>query len=441
MASSDPSPLGGVPAGEVRSAVNILLISANTERINVPTLPLGPALVGAAARAAGHEVVLLDLLRETDPAATTRAIGMLRPDVIGISVRNIDDQCMESPRFLLGQAADLVATCRAWSSAPLVLGGAGYGIFPDAALAYLGADYGVCGEGEATFPALLARLERGEDPASLPGVYAAHGRGGTTPTVASNLDDFPDPPGDLWPTADPAESDLWVPVQSRRGCPLDCSYCSTARIEGRAVRARDPRRVVAEMARLSRDGFRRFYFVDSTFNRPLAYALELCRCIAAQRLDILWRCILYPHEVPEALAQAMAEAGCVEVGLGFESGSPRILRAMNKQYLPGEVREISDRLAAHNIRRMGFLLLGGPGETQETVEESLAFATSLRLDLLKVTTGIRIYPGTPLAGIAIQEGVIGAEDDLLLPRFYLSPGVKPPTPLPVRWGPGPAYSA
>jgi len=114
---------------------------------------------------------------------------------------------------------------------------------------------------------------------------------------------------------------------------------------------------------------------------------------------------------------------------------------MNKQYLLGEVREISDRLAAHNIRRMGFLLLGGPGETQETVEESLAFATSLRLDLLKVTTGIRIYPGTPLAGIAIQEGVIGAEDDLLLPRFYLSPGVKPPTPLPVRWGPGPAYSA
>jgi radical SAM superfamily enzyme YgiQ (UPF0313 family) len=186
--------------------------------------------------------------------------------------------------------------------------------------------------------------------------------------------------------------------------------------------------VAAEIARLARVGFRRFYFVDSTFNRPLAYALELCRRIAAQRLDIAWRCILYPHDVPEALVRALAEAGCVEVGLGFESGSVRILQAMNKQFLPGEVREISERLAEHGIRRMGFLLLGGPGETQETVEDSLAFAASLHLDLLKVTAGIRIYPGTPLARVAIREGVIATEDDLLFPRFYLTPGLKLPSP-------------
>jgi hypothetical protein len=76
---------------------------------------------------------------------------------------------------------------------------------------------------------------------------------------------------------------------------------------------------------------------------------------------------------------------------------------------------------------MGFLLLGGPGETQETVEDSLAFAASLHLDLLKVTAGIRIYPGTPLARVAIREGVIATEDDLLFPRFYLTPGLKLPS--------------
>jgi radical SAM superfamily enzyme YgiQ (UPF0313 family) len=409
--------------------LKVLLISANTERINLPTLPLGLALVGAAVRAAGHEVVLLDLLCEPDPtAATRRAIETLRPDAIGISIRNIDDQCMEKPRFLLGQASDLVATCRAWSSAPLVLGGAGYSIFPAVALSYLGADFGVCGEGEAAFPALLARLGRGEDPAGLPGIYIAKQGGGTPPTAATDLDAFPFPSGDLWPTGNPTDPDLWVPVQSRRGCPLDCSYCSTASIEGRAVRARDPRYVAEEVARLTRAGFRRFYFVDNTFNRPLAYTLELCRAITDQGLDIAWRCILYPHDVPEGLVRGMAEAGCVEVGLGFESGSVPMLRAMNKQFLPGEVREISDRLAAHGIRRMGFLLLGGPGETQETVEESLAFAASLRLELLKVTAGIRIYPGTPLARVAIREGVIGTEDDLLFPRFYLTPGLRLPPP-------------
>jgi radical SAM superfamily enzyme YgiQ (UPF0313 family) len=184
--------------------------------------------------------------------------------------------------------------------------------------------------------------------------------------------------------------------------------------------------VAKEIARLAHAGFRRFYFVDNTFNLPTDYAVELCRRIAAERLDIGWRCILYPQDVPEELVQALAAAGCVEVGLGFESGSTSVLRTMNKQFLPEEVRKISDRLGAHGIRRMGFLLLGGPGETQETVAESVAFAESLRLDQLRITVGIRIYPGTPLAQAGVREGVIAPEDDLLFPRFYLTPGLEYP---------------
>jgi radical SAM superfamily enzyme YgiQ (UPF0313 family) len=120
----------------------------------------------------------------------------------------------------------------------------------------------------------------------------------------------------------------------------------------------------------------------------------------------------------------MAEAGCVEVSLGFESGCPKVLEAMNKRFGPAEVREISDRLAAHGIRRLGFLLLGGPGETKETVDESLAFARSLNLDMLKISVGIRLYPHTPLAQQAVEEGVVAAEDDLLMPRFYIRPGLE-----------------
>lgn len=410
--------------------MKVLLISANTERINMPTLPLGVGLVAAAVRAAGHEAVVLDLLAAGDPrAAIERAVQSERPDAIGISVRNVDDQCMERPRFLLEQAIGVVAACRACSPAPLVLGGAGYSIFPEAALAYLGADLGVCGEGELVFPALLSRLERGTDPSDLPGVYTAGRTGRANRVFARHLDALPVPEEDFWSLADSSDPELWVPVQSRRGCPLDCSYCSTASIEGRTVRARSPRLVAAEMARIAQMGFRRFHFVDNTFNLPPSYAIELCRWVTAERLDITWRCILYPHEVPEELVRAMAEAGCVEASLGFESGSERILREMNKQFLPDEVRRISDLLATSGIRRMGFLLLGGPGETQASVEESLAFADSLHLDLLKVTVGIRIYPDTPLARRALREGVITPEDDLLSPRFYLTPGLNvPPRP-------------
>jgi radical SAM superfamily enzyme YgiQ (UPF0313 family) len=410
--------------------MNVLLISANTERINLPTLPVGLGGVAASARRAGHQAAMLDLMAYKDTCdAIGDAIRGHRPGVIGISVRNIDDQCMEQPRFLLEQVKGTVAACRASSSAPLVLGGAGYSIFPESALAYLDADLGVCGEGEAIFPELLSCLERGGDPSDLPGVHVAGRRAARPKEFAPDLDALPYPDEDFWSLADPTDPDVWVPVQSRRGCALDCIYCSTASIEGRTLRARTPRLVVANLSRISRAGFRRFHFVDNTFNMPQAYAMELCRSITAQRLDIAWRCILYPHEVPADLVRAMAQAGCVEVGLGFESGSERILRGMNKHFLLDEVRRISDLLADSGIRRMGFLLIGGPGETQASVEESFAFAESLHLDALKVTTGIRIYPDTPLARTAIREGVIGSTDDLLFPRFYMTPGLEiPPAP-------------
>jgi radical SAM superfamily enzyme YgiQ (UPF0313 family) len=183
--------------------------------------------------------------------------------------------------------------------------------------------------------------------------------------------------------------------------------------------------VVEQLALLARAGFRRFYFVDNSFNIPESHALETCRWMKELAPDAAWRCILYPHRVGEELVRAMADAGCVEVSLGFESGSERILREMNKRFTPEDVRATAEILAAYGIRRMGFLLLGGPGETRETAEESLAFAESLHLDFLKITVGIRIYPGTPLARRAVEEGMISGEDDLLFPRFYLAHGLEP----------------
>ena len=115
----------------------------------------------------------------------------------------------------------------------------------------------------------------------------------------------------------------------------------------------------------------------------------------------------------------MEAAGCKEVSLGFESGSEKILARLNKKFNPDDVRQISKILKDYGIRRMGFLLLGGPGETRETVNESLEFADSLNLEALKITIGIRIYPYTPLATTALKEGLIKADDNLLFPRYYI----------------------
>jgi radical SAM superfamily enzyme YgiQ (UPF0313 family) len=347
------------------------------------------------------------------------------PDVIGISVRNIDDQNMQNPRFLLDETRTVIETCRATSSAPIVLGGAGYSLFPDAVLAYLRADYGVVGDGEEVFPALLDCLARQVDPCSLPGVHAAGIPQALQPTFAAALDALPLPDESVWAALDPATPDLWIPVQSRRGCPNDCSYCATFRIQGRRVRWRSPRATVEHIVRLAALGFQRFYFVDNSFNIPEPHALELCDHLRALQPKVRWRCILYPHRVEDKLVRAMADAGCVEAALGFESGSAQVLTAMKKRFEAQEVRQISQLLAVHGIRRIGFLLFGGPGETRESVEESLRFAQSLGLDQLRITIGIRIYPGTPLAHRAAAEGRISPDDNLLRPRFYLAPGLEP----------------
>ncbi len=395
--------------------MRVLLISANTERTNIPVLPLGLAQVAAATERAGHAVRLLNQMWEQDAEnSLSRAIASWQPDVIGISVRNIDDQNMHAPRFLLEPVRRVVRACRErCAGVPIVIGGAGYSIFPGAALAYLGADYGIHGEGEAAFPELLACLERGDDVRQL--------RIRAWPI--GDLDAFPSPGPGTWLVGAPC--DCWVPVQSRRGCPLDCSYCSTASIEGRGIRRRSPARVADELVAARAAGFRHFYFVDNTFNLPQAYALRLCEEIERRALDVEWRSIVYPRALSPTLAEAMRRAGCVETSIGFESGNERVLRALNKRFHPQDIRLTCDRLADVGIRRNGFLLLGAPGETNESIEESLAFADSLRLDTLNVRLGIRIYPGTRLHRTAVGEGTVSADDDLLTPRFYLARTVDP----------------
>jgi hypothetical protein len=123
--------------------MKVLLISANTETINMVPLPLGLNCVAVAARNAGHEVRLLDLMGGGANAGRIRsAIDEVHPEVIGISVRNVDNQHMAEARFLLEPVRDLVATCREFSGATIVVGGAGFSIFPEAALRYLKSGHG-----------------------------------------------------------------------------------------------------------------------------------------------------------------------------------------------------------------------------------------------------------------------------------------------------------
>ena len=387
-------------------------------------LPFGLACVASATQKAGHEVAMVDLMAEMDTQFLLKeAIEGFRPQVIGISVRNIDDQRMENPRFLLNPVKDIVTVCKDLSEAPLILGGAGYSIYPEAVLSFLGADMGIQGEGEGAFAELIHRIGQGMDLSGIPGLYFP-GQGLQKERVfEKDLDEFPLPDPNLWSRLS-LEEEIWMPVQTRRGCPFDCSYCSTGTVEGRSVRRRSPEVVVQWIARWRKVGIRQFYFVDNTFNLPPTYAKEICRKLIDYDLDIKWWGIIYPKAVDEELVELMAISGCEHIGLGFESGNGQILKNMNKRFTVGEVRQVSEIFSNHGIKQMGFLLLGIPGETRQSVEESLAFADSLKVDSLEITPGVRIYPHTLLAKTASEEGIITPEDDLLFPKFYLAKGLE-----------------
>jgi len=400
--------------------MRVLLISGNREDADIRVPALGLACVAAATEAAGHDVILRDLLIARDPqAAVAEAIREFKPDAVGVSVRNLDDQKMRGTRFLLDQARDAVRWCKEICTAPVILGGAGFSIIPQPVLDYVDADMGIQGEGETIFPELLRRIQRREKIDSLPGLFLRHGASPVRRAFAKDLDALPLPDPSLLAHSLSGAVDAPVPVQTRRGCPLSCSYCSTPTIEGKTVRWRSPESVVAWMTRWAQVGFRNFYFVDNTFNLPPSYAANLCAKIIAARLDISWRCILFPAGLDPKHVELMARAGCKEASIGFESGAEGMLRRMNKRFALGEVRRTSDLLRKNHIRRMGFLMIGGPGETRESVEESLAFAETLDLDSLKLSIGIRIYPNTEVARTAMDEGLITSERDLVYPKFYV----------------------
>ncbi len=406
--------------------MRVLLISVITENLFMTVLPLGPAYVAAAARDAGHEVHLLslrsgrndylDILRST--------VEEFSPEVIGVSLRNVDDQSMKDTVFLVEPVKKTVAVCKELSDATVVLGGAGYSIFPQSALTYTGADMGIRGEGEAAFVMLLDRLAAKKDPADVPGLYLP-GKTVNQPLLPRTLEyTMPLPHVHLEIPQDVPDGPIWMPIQSRRGCPMDCSYCSTAAIEGRHLRKYSPEKVIRNIKEYVDAGIERFFFVDNTFNFPPTYAEEICDRIISEKLDIRSRCIVYPYKVEQRLVKKMADAGFRETSLGFESGSETILKDFNKRFSIEDIRRISRLYKQHGIFQMGFLMLGGPEETRETVLESLGFVDELELDMVKVSVGIRIYPNTRLADTAIREGKIPSHDALFFPAFYVKEELK-----------------
>jgi radical SAM superfamily enzyme YgiQ (UPF0313 family) len=411
--------------------VRVLLISLNRSRLIILPLPLGPAGVMAALEPE-HPCRALDFMFEPDPRAKVQAVlDEFAPELIALSVRNTDNQNSCFPEFFTPEDRDFCRWLRTRTQAPLVLGGSGFSIFSRELLDYLEADFGIVGEGELSLRALADAFPDG-DWRSIPGlVWRERGRLRENPVrTIADLDALPDPaleyftPVQYHDTQGRAGVPGVITIQSRRGCPRCCRYCTTARIEGTRVRMRSVARVVGQMAACyERWGLTRFYFVDNVFNHPTAYARDLCRAIKKLKLPLEWSCLINPAYPDAELFDLIREAGCEQVQVGNESGSDLMLTNLGKGFTRRQVEETLQLLKQSGLQYNCFLMLGGPGETPDTMRESVELLESYEPFLVNLTAGIRIYSHTALADQARAEGVISAADNLLWPHFYLSDAV------------------
>jgi anaerobic magnesium-protoporphyrin IX monomethyl ester cyclase len=410
----------------------VLLVSTNRERQPYPVVPNGLACIASALDDAGHTVSFLDLCFAADPVASARRAAVeFRPDVIGVSVRNIDNSDAIALRHYTPEAREVLHSLRRASpEAKVIAGGAAFGVAPEALFRDLGVDYAVAGDGERASVALVDALSSGRPIEALPGLV--RDRNGTVaftpPGEDADLDSLPRPSLHRWvDLARYQRHGATIPIQTKRGCVYKCIYCTYRNVEGWGYRTRDPEMVADEIEELKvKAGVSHFDFVDSTFNSPPGHAIQVCEAIARRKLGVhLDTTNFTPATASAELLGAMRAAGFRSLGITAESASDTVLETLEKGFNAAKVREVAERVEKFGIKALWIFLVGGPGETTKSIEETLEFAAwrLRRGDAVYLTVGLRIYPGTTLHRIAIAEGVVPATSTLLDPTFYFSSAI------------------
>lgn len=425
--------------------MRVLIISGSREIVNVTVPPLGAAYVASSLVKRGHQVMILDLALGNDfRKEISAALASFQPQVIGISIRNIDSATYPGTLFFYLPVKKVILYVKeiADPKIPIILGGAGFSIFAEEILRDTNHDIGVFGEGEYAFPEIVKRIENGEDPRKLEkGVCFIDKQGEyhqTPPWRVENLDDLPIPAREL---LDNENYELYSPakgnntcgsIQTKRGCPGKCIFCSYKYLEGNAVRYRSPKKIADELDFMVNNiGLRNVFIVDSLFNLDSSHLRAMCEEIIEKQLDFKWGANCAPKPELTDLLPLMKESGAAHLAMGIESFSSTVLNAIQKGEFVEEAIHTSKRCTELGIDQFLHIMFGGPLETVETVRSTFKCLENLQPnggtwqgegDVL-IFTGLRIYPHTRLQSLAEEEGIIPKGLNLLKPRFYFSPTI------------------
>jgi hypothetical protein len=408
--------------------MRLLLINSNRYKQPWPIIPFGICWIASAVKAAGHEVRVLDLCFSASPEVEIESVvKTVQPHLIGISIRNIDNGTGYQTQFLLDDVLHhIVQPCKDVYPGPIIVGGPAVGISAEEILDYLNLEFAIRGDGEAAMVELLNRLEQ---------ELSFHGVGGLVwrqeeKIVENNPPFFPENINDL-PSPQPyrfVDVNLYrkynapIPIQSKRGCVLQCTYCTYNFIEGKQWRLRNPQGVANEIEDIVlHTGITDIEFTDSTFNIPLNHAKAVLRAVIAKGLNLNLNTMgLNPGSVDEELVDLMKQAGFKEVDLGIESCSNTTLRSLGKNFRKDDVLKTAALFHTNGIPLKWFILIGAPDETLDTIKETFQTIDNAASswNLIIVGIGIRVYNGSPLSINMMKDKSCRVNDNFFRPTTY-----------------------
>ena len=392
----------------------VFFISSNTMTDPYPVYPLGMAVVAGALTRAGHDVLQYDMLaHEYSLPKLLRQINDFTPDVLAISLRNIDnvDSFSGEDGWYLKEVKELIADIRQVVNIPVVVGGPALTILPEEIAAYLQVDYAVIGEGERSMPELVAELAAGENvPQVVQRSTPLPGDSFSPPLYQRELVDYY------------LQQSGMVNLQTKRGCPHRCTYCSYPHLEGAQFRHRSPRLVVDELERLKREhGVERVFFTDSVFNDPRKEYLGLVEEMLSRNLEMGWAAFFRPQHLDRKELALMKRAGLYALELGTDAASDQTLAGLDKRLTFADIFAVNQACLEEQLPAAHFVMFGGPDEDDASLEEGLKNMSRLGQAVVFAFSGIRIHPEAPLHQQAIDDGVISADTLLLKPVYYFSP--------------------
>jgi len=392
----------------------IFFISSNTMTDPYPVYPLGMAVVSGALTQAGHEVQQYDMLaHDHSLPQLLEQIKNFSPDVLAISLRNIDnvDSFSGEDGWYLKEVKELITDIRQVISAPVVVGGPALTILPEEIATYLDVDHAVIGEGERSMPQLVeALVAKKSVPQIIQRCVPLPGDHFSPPLYHHDMVNYY------------LQQSGMVNLQTKRGCPHRCSYCSYPHLEGFKFRYRCPKLVVDELEQLKREyGVERVFFTDSIFNDPRKEFLNLVEEMLSRDLGMEWAAFFRPQHLDRKELALMKQAGLYALELGTDAASDQTLAGLDKRLTFDDIFAVNQACLDEQLPTAHFVMFGGPDEDDASIEEGLENMAQLDQSVVFAFSGIRIHPDAPLHQRAIADGIISVETSLLKPVYYFSP--------------------